>query len=61
MCLPFCNEFKVVFKNTWNEVLFIRVVHEEYFEKCVISENGYDSSSIMHLGKCLKTRIIKMF
>ena len=32
-----------------------------YFEKSVISGSGCDSSSVMHLKKCLKTHIVKMF
>ena len=31
------------------------------FEKCIISGNECDSSSVKHLEKCLKTFVIKLF
>lgn len=41
--------------------LFIRVVYTGYCEKCVISRDECDSSSVMHLEKCLKTHTRKCF
>lgn len=41
--------------------MFMRVVHAVYFKKCVISGFECDSSSVMHLEKCLKRNITKMF
>ena len=31
------------------------------FEKCIISGNECDDSSVKHLEKCLKTYVIKLF
>lgn len=53
MCLPFCDAFREVFKYICNKDVYKNELYVHDALKSVLSRNGCDSPSVMHLQKSL--------